>query len=323
MKVELVLPTPDGAGFWLKVRIQKSTQENNPIGILSEERLRQQIIESSFEISERNSVHRYFIQAADGNFAGVISLKDINWESGVCELGYLIAEDYQGKGIATRAVEKILEKAFAAGITKIKATTSVQNTPSYRVLQRNGFGLEGFLRNEFIVQGKPHDAYLWAVSRDLFESSKRDFLPEGGVRAARVTDLEPVFRLSHELGYSPRLDEVQSHLSKILCHPDYEVVVIEKAGEVVGWMTLYKRLRIEDSEFLQVAAVVTDKRFRGQGLGKSLMAYAERKARAFGLPFIGLNSSKPREMAHKFYEQIGYIKSKESYFFKKEISLDE
>jgi GNAT superfamily N-acetyltransferase len=119
------------------------------------------------------------------------------------------------------------------------------------------------------------------------------------------------------------MDEVQRHLSKMLCHPDYEVVVIEKADVVVGWMALYKRLRIEDSEFLQVAAVVTDKRFRGQGLGTLLMAYAEEKARALGAPFVGLHSSKPREMAHKFYEQIGYKKSKESYFFKKEISLDE
>lgn len=319
MKIDLVLPTPDGAGFWLKVRSQKTTQENNPIGILSEEKLRQQIIESSFEISERKSVHRYFIQTPTGNFAGVISLKDINWESGVCEIGYLIAEEYQGKGVASEAVEKILEKAFAAGISKIKGTTSVHNIPSYRVLQRNGFRLEGFLRNEFVVQGKPHDAYLWAVNRDLFESSKRDFLPDGGIRAARVTDLAPIFRLSHELGYSPRKDEVQSHLSKMLCHPDYEVVVIEKADEVVGWMGLCKRLRIEDSEFLQVAAVVTDERFRSQGLGRQLMNYAEEKARALGLPFVGLHSSKPREMAHKFYERIGYIRSKESYFFKKEV----
>jgi RimJ/RimL family protein N-acetyltransferase len=175
MNVELVLPTPDGAGFWLKVRSQKTTQENNPIGILSEEKLRQQIIESSFQISERKSVHRYFIQTPTGNFTGVISLKDINWESGVCEIGYLIAEEYQGKGVASEAVEKILEKAFAAGISKIKATTSVHNTPSYRVLQRNGFRIEGFLRNEFVVQGNPHDAYLWVVNRELFESSKRDF----------------------------------------------------------------------------------------------------------------------------------------------------
>lgn len=322
MNVELILPTPDGAGFWLKVRIQKSTQEYNPIGTLSKEKLLQQIIESSFEISERKSVHRYFLQVADGNFAGVISLKDINWESGVCEIGYLIAEEHQGKGIASQAVEKILEKAFAAGISKIKATTSVHNTPSYRVLQRNGFRLEGFLKNEFVVQGRQHDAYLWAVNRDSFKSSKRDFLPEGGIRAARVTDFASIFRLSHQLGYSPKMDEVQSHLSKMLCHPDYEVVVIEKAAEVVGWMALYKRLRIEDSEFLQVAAVVTDERFRSQGMGRQLMNYAEERARFLGLPFVGLHSSKPRESAHRFYEQIGYIRSKESYFFKKDISFD-
>ncbi len=318
MKVDLVLPPSDGASFWLKVRRQESTQENNPIGTLSEEKLRLQLVESSFEISERKSVHRYFIQTADGNFAGVISLKDINWESGVCEIGYLIAEDYQRKGIASQAVRLILEKGFAAGLTKVKATTSVKNLPSYKVLQNNGFRLEGYLRNEFLVHGLPHDVYLWAVDSKSIVGARRDSPLVNGIRPAQITDLQTIFRLSHELGYSPGLDEVECHLAKILTHPDYEVVVIEKAGEVAGWMTLYNRLRIEDSEFLQVAAIVTDERFRGQGLGKTLMNYAEEKARALGMPFVGLHSSKRRDTAHQFYERIGYRKAKESYFFEKE-----
>ncbi len=318
MTVNLVSPMPDDAGFWLKVRSQKSTQDNNPIGILSEEKLRSQIVESNSEISERKSTHRYYIQTDDQNFAGVISLKDINWESGVCEIGYLIAEEYQGQGIASQSVRLILQRAFDSGIKKIKATTSAKNTASYRVLQKNGFTLEGYLKNEFLVKGQPHDVYLWAADQKSFEGAIVTN-SENGIRPARITDVEAIHKLSHELGYSPTIEEIEGNLAKILIHPDYEVVVIEKGSGVVGWMTIYKRLRVEDVEFLQVAAVVTDERFRSQGLGQTLMSYAEKKARSLNLPFVGLHSSKRRDLAHKFYERIGYAKSKESYFFRKDI----
>jgi hypothetical protein len=69
------------SGFGFKVRGQKTTQDNNPIGVLSEEKLRTQISESNSEISMKKSVHRYFIQTSDQKFAGVISLKDISWDT--------------------------------------------------------------------------------------------------------------------------------------------------------------------------------------------------------------------------------------------------
>ena len=149
------------------MRSQKSTQENNPIGILSEEMLRQQMLESNSEIDQKKLVHSYFIQLDSQEFAGVISIKDINWESGVCELGYLIAEKYQGQGVASKVVALILRKAFDAGIKKIKATTYVKNVPSYKVLQKNGFVLEGTLKIEVLIQGKLQDMFLWAAFSDL------------------------------------------------------------------------------------------------------------------------------------------------------------
>ncbi len=316
--VTLVSPKPNDAWFWLQVRSQNTTQANNPIGILSEEKLRDQIAESNSNISEKKSVHRYYIQANGEDFAGVISFKDINWDSGVCEIGYLIAEKYQNQGVASKAVELILEKAFVSGIKKIKATTFVKNVASYKVLQKNGFCLEGYLKNEVLIQGQLQDMYLWAAYSGKLPS--RFFDSKSGIRQASISDTSVIHKLCYQLGYNPKSDDVRTHLSNLLAHPDYEILVIEKDNEVLGWMSLYKRLRIEDVEFLQVAALVTDERFRGQGLGKSLMAYAEARANEMKLPFVGLHSSMGRIDAHKFYEGIGYTKAKESYFFKKDLS---
>lgn len=48
------------------------------------------------------------------------------------------------------------------------------------------------------------------------------------------------------------------------------------------------------------------------------MNYAEKRAREMRLPFIGLYSSQRRTEAHSFYERLGYTKSKESLFFRKD-----
>ncbi len=163
MKLKLISPNPEDAHFWLQVRSQKSTQENNPVGALTLEKLRQQILESNSDIDQKKSAHRYYIQMDENEFVGVISLKDINWESGVGEIGYLIAEKYQNRGVATQAIGFIMQKAFTAGIQKIKASTFVNNVASYKALQRNGFVLEGTLKNEVLIQGKLQDMYLWAA----------------------------------------------------------------------------------------------------------------------------------------------------------------
>lgn len=316
MKITLTLPQPKDAKLWLKVRKQKSTQENNPIGVLSEEKLSAQLSESNFDFSAKKSAHRYFIEA-DNNFAGVIAIRDIKWDSGVAEIGYLISEEFQGQGVATKAVELILEKAFAAGLQKVKATTSVVNTGSYKVLLKNKFVLEGYLKNEFLVKDKLHDVYLWAAHRNSFENINDR--PPSRIRPARVTDAEDIHRLCAQLEYSPSFDDVVNQLPRLLIHPDYEVLVIQHETQVVGWMTLLKRFRIEDTAFLQVAAVVTEERFRGQGFGKELMEYSKTRAKELSLPFVGLYSSKRRTATHDFYEKIGFKKSKESFFFTKDL----
>lgn len=315
--ITLVSPKTDDAWFWLQVRSQKSTQLNNPIGVLSEDKLRQQIIESNSDLSEKKSVHRYYIQLDGNDFAGVISLKDINWESGVCEIGYLISEKFQNKGVASQAISLIMQKAFAVGLKKIKATTFVKNVASYKALEKNGFVLEGYLKNEVIIQGRLEDMYLWAAYQNSSPITKSD--SDSEIRCARISDVERIHVLSHQLGYTPTLDEVRKRLAEIIIHPDYEVLVIERNNEVLGWMTLYKRFFIEDVKFLQVAAIVTDDRYRGQGLGRKLMAFAESRAREIKVPFVGLSSSKHRSESHRFYEGIGYSKLKESYFFKKDL----
>lgn len=171
MKIELISPKVEDAWFWHQVRGQETTQRFNAMGVLDVDRLRAQIAESNLDISARQRAHRYFIKINGIQFAGVIAIREIDWESGVCDLGYLIAEKYQNQGIATRAVALILQKAFYEGkLRKVKAITAVSNVASYRVLEKNGFSLEGSLKEELLIARRAQDAYLWGLTSDNFKS---------------------------------------------------------------------------------------------------------------------------------------------------------
>ncbi len=55
------------------------------------------------------------------------------------ELGFRVAEDAQGRGIASQGVITALEIAASTGVAKVKARVSTENLASRGVLQHCGF----------------------------------------------------------------------------------------------------------------------------------------------------------------------------------------
>lgn len=75
----------------------------------------------------------------NGMVAGLCSLHKIP-ENRTMHIGYGIAPTEQGKGIATRAIARLIEwAAHHPEITILSADTSPDNIASYRVLEHNGF----------------------------------------------------------------------------------------------------------------------------------------------------------------------------------------
>ncbi|MET3196689.1 RimJ/RimL family protein N-acetyltransferase [Bacillus sp. OAE603] len=70
-------------------------------------------------------------------------------------IGYYLAEEYWGCGIATEAVSVLLAFLFNEGnVNRIQAEVMPQNELSKKVLQKNGFLKEGTLRQATIWSGK-------------------------------------------------------------------------------------------------------------------------------------------------------------------------
>ncbi len=92
--------------------------------------------------------------------AGVIPKEDIYKKT--IEIGYFIGEPFWGKGIATEAVAKLLlyiPQHF--DIIRISAEVFEHNKASMRVLEKNGFYLEGIRKNAVIKNNIVMNDYVW------------------------------------------------------------------------------------------------------------------------------------------------------------------
>lgn len=103
------------------------------------------------------------------------------------EVGYWLGEDYWGKGIVSSALKGIVEYGFNdlelsksskienlyaskisdfRSLERIFAVPLEHNIASRRVLEKNGFVLEGILRNSVIKSGKIYNQALYARIRE-------------------------------------------------------------------------------------------------------------------------------------------------------------
>jgi RimJ/RimL family protein N-acetyltransferase len=83
------------------------------------------------------------------------------------EVGYWIGEEHWGKGIATDALRVFVPYAFDHfGILRLYAHVFANNPASRRVLEKNGFQLEGIMRKAVIKQGQLLDEYLYSLLSD-------------------------------------------------------------------------------------------------------------------------------------------------------------
>jgi GNAT superfamily N-acetyltransferase len=143
------------------------------------------------------------------------------------------------------------------------------------------------------------------------------------LRKARDSDIPRVLALGLQLGYPNELQAFTARFQEISKQPDHLIMVIEDSSESFGKVVAQAHFKIHRGLFvesaLEVAAVVVDESYRGQGLGKRLLAQAEITAKEWGLKSVRLTSNIKRSEAHQFYLSLGYTQPKTSHFFTKQL----
>ena len=91
----------------------------------------------------------------NSSMAGVIGLSEIDYTDRKAHIGYWIAKEFRGRGIATRATKLVMGYAQQElGIRRLFTKVLATNPASARVLLKCGFMLEGVLREDYLQDGR-------------------------------------------------------------------------------------------------------------------------------------------------------------------------
>lgn len=89
------------------------------------------------------------------------------------QLGYWLARDYWGKGIATAAITLQTQQLFATTpLVRIAAHVFQGNTASCRVLEKCGYTQEALLKQAAFKNGSNFDVYLYAKIKNQVASEQ-------------------------------------------------------------------------------------------------------------------------------------------------------
>ena len=118
-------------------------------------------------IIEKNKSNNEFLYGIFFNdiHIGNIKLGPIDHVHKYAIISYFIGnKDMHNKGLAAIAIKKIITIAKKKKIKKLKAGVYEMNVASIKVLKKNGFTKEGYLRKEYIYKKKKIGCYIFGRS---------------------------------------------------------------------------------------------------------------------------------------------------------------
>ncbi|HJQ73992.1 MAG TPA: GNAT family N-acetyltransferase [Gaiellaceae bacterium] len=116
-----------------------------------------------YEAARRDGTREAFaIVDEDGGFLGVALAPQLDHDTRTAELGYVVAPEARGRGVATEALRQLTAWAFEQGMERLELLISVDNTASKKVAERCGYVREGVLRSAYFKQGRREDTEIWS-----------------------------------------------------------------------------------------------------------------------------------------------------------------
>ena len=116
-----------------------------------------------YEAGRRDGTREAFAAFDDaGAFLGLALVPEIDRDAREVELGYVVAPDARGRGVATAMLRELTRWAFEQGALRCELIINVHNPASERVATRCGYVREGVLRSIHFKDDRRMDAALWS-----------------------------------------------------------------------------------------------------------------------------------------------------------------
>jgi GNAT superfamily N-acetyltransferase len=137
------------------------------------------------------------------------------------------------------------------------------------------------------------------------------------LRSATPEDADTIASLFTDEGYPAGPSDIVERLERF-ASPYSRVIVAEHEESLIGFIAVHAMPRFEhDDRILRILALVVDAGARERGVGRTLMAEAERVGVELGAAFVEITAGHHRPEARHLYEQLGYDASVTAYLRKK------
>jgi GNAT superfamily N-acetyltransferase len=137
------------------------------------------------------------------------------------------------------------------------------------------------------------------------------------LRPATPADAESIAALFTDEGFPAGPSDIVARLERFAT-PEARVVVAEHDGALLGFIAFCALPRFEhDDRIVRIVALVVDPGARERGVGRTLMAEAERVGTELGAAFIEVTAGHHRPDARHLYESLGYDGTVTAYLRKK------
>lgn len=108
----------------------------------------------------------------NGKLIGTIEY--IGWQPrhNSAEIGYVLHQEYWGKGITTEAAKELLAFGFnKMELVRVQARCFTENIGSQRVMEKIGMSYEGTTRKGMFIKGKHRDLKVYSILVEEFLTS--------------------------------------------------------------------------------------------------------------------------------------------------------
>ncbi|WP_415896421.1 GNAT family N-acetyltransferase [Neptuniibacter sp. QD72_48] len=128
-------------------------------------------------------------------------------------------------------------------------------------------------------------------------------------RTYQEKDLQALIALMKQLGYTHSEQSLLTNIRSVH-KAGGEVFIAELNGVVVGCISAIIDIRLAEGTQGEIVSLVVDKEHRGYGLGKGLVKTAEHWL-SERVNSIRIRANSIRTSAHKFYQELGYVETKQ------------
>ncbi len=247
--------------------------------------------------------------AVSGETLGDLVLH-LTWGGRSAEIGYTLHREHWGKGIATEALEALVEWLFdQPGVTRVFGMIDPANLASARVLERTGFVFEAHTRSSFWKGDEVSDDHIYAMLRTDWEAwTKRPRWRPHSVRLVEVSvdNERSVSRLKTHKTQERFVAPVAASFVDALFPEAVDgarlvpwMRAVEADGDLVGFVMLAEMTAHHPDPYLW--RFLVDRLHQRRGIGSVAMDLVEAQCREWGATAVTTSWVPGRGSPEPFY----------------------